>query len=172
MDELCSTLARGSKLVILNAHEGVGAIALQLGQSLRPQQDLWIMAHYPPEFADGDVILKALGASETLCGEVQSALQSLPHSSYDAMLDTVGGRKIYDAGKMILHNNGYFGKLSHHADRPKLTISFVQSPPSETLSRYRQLERNGRSRCVPSSREARSAFSYCVLLIRMAETCH
>lgn len=108
MDELCSTLARGSKLVILNAHEGVGAIALQLGQSLRPQQDLWIMAHYPPEFADGDVILKALGASETLCGEVQSALQSLPHSSYDAMLDTVGGRKIYNAGKMILHNNGYF----------------------------------------------------------------
>ena len=127
MDELCSTLPRGSKLVILNAHEGVGAIALQLGQSLRPQQDLWIMAHYPPEFADGDMILKALGASETLGGEVQSALQSLPQSSCDAMLDTVGGRKIYDAGKMILHNNGYFGKSRASAMLPPPLLTAISS---------------------------------------------
>lgn len=108
MDELCSTLPRGSKLVILNAHEGVGAIALQLGQSLRAARDLWVVAHYPPDFADGDTILRALGASETLCGEVISAVQSLRESSYDAVLDSVGGRKIYDVCKVILHDDGYF----------------------------------------------------------------
>ena len=113
MDELCSTLPRGSKLVILNAHEGVGAIALQLGQSLRAARDLWVVAHYPPDFADGDTILRALGASETLCGEVISAVQSLRESSYDAVLDSVGGRKIYDVCKVILHDDGYFGQLDN-----------------------------------------------------------
>ena len=115
MDELCSTLPRGSKLVILNAHEGVGAIALQLGQSLRAARDLWVVAHYPPDFADGDTILRALGASETLCGEVISAVQSLRESSYDAVLDSVGGRKIYDVCKVILHDDGYFGKSTTHS---------------------------------------------------------
>lgn len=110
MDELCSTLARGSKLVILNAHEGVGAIALQLAQALRPAMDLWIIGHFPPDFADGDSILRALGASETLCGEAVSAVKSLRESSYDAVLDTIGGRQIYDASKIVLHDDGYFGE--------------------------------------------------------------
>lgn len=110
MDELCSTLERGSKLIILNAHEGVGAIALQLITSLRTAGDLWIVAHYPPDFTDGDVSLKALGASETLCGEVLHAMSTLRESSYDAVLDTIGGRKVYDTMKHVLHDNGYFGE--------------------------------------------------------------
>lgn len=108
MHELCSTLARGSKLVILNAHEGVGAIALQLAAVLRSARDLWIVAHYPPDFADGAAILKALGASECLSGEVLSAIGTLRESSYDAVLDTIGGRKVYDGMKNILHDDGYF----------------------------------------------------------------
>lgn len=109
MDELCSTLPRGSKLIILNAHEGVGALALQLGQSLRPAGDLWMIGHYPADFSDGDSILRQLGASETLCGDPIAALQSLRDSTYDAVLDTIGGRKLYDASKRILHDDGYFG---------------------------------------------------------------
>lgn len=112
MDELCSTLPRGSKLIILNAHEGVGALALQLGHSLRLGGDLWMIGHYPADFSDGDSILRQLGASETLCGDAVVALQSLRESTYDAVFDTIGGRKLYDASKRILHDDGYFGKIT------------------------------------------------------------
>lgn len=115
MDELCTTLQKGSKLVILNAHEGVGAIAIQLAATFRTPGDLHIVAHCPPAFRDGAAILKAQGASEVLTGEATFVLQGLRESSYDAVLDSIGGRRVYDSAKYILRNDGYFGDLKLHS---------------------------------------------------------
>ena len=139
MDELCSKLPKGSKLIILNAHEGVGAIALQLSLALRPAADLWVVAHFPPDFADGNEILRQLGANETLSGEVLAALQSLRESTYDAVLDTIGGKRIYDTARQVLHEDGMFGRrcrLVYVACRSSVafavtTVGDALAPPTQ-----------------------------------------
>lgn len=108
METLCADLPRGSKILVLNAHVGVGAVAMQLACHLRPARDLWITAQVPITVQDGDAICRAYGASETLRDEPVPVLNALHESSYDAVLDTIGGRRIYDASRRVLHHEGMF----------------------------------------------------------------
>ncbi|GAA96203.1 uncharacterized protein L969DRAFT_14400 [Mixia osmundae IAM 14324] len=104
MNEVCADLPRGSKILVLNAHEGVGAIAVQLAISLRQKADLWITAQVPEYVTEAQTFCRAIGASETLQDEPLAVINSLHESSYDVVIDTIGGRRIYDASRRILHS--------------------------------------------------------------------
>jgi NADPH:quinone reductase-like Zn-dependent oxidoreductase len=108
MQTLCADLPRGSKILVLNAHVGVGALAMQLAGCLRRQRDLWITAQVPITVSDGDALCRGYGASETLRDDPIPVLHALHESSYDAILDTVGGRRVYDAARRVLHHEGIF----------------------------------------------------------------
>ena len=91
-------------MLILNAHDGVGLLTMQEARRLR----LVIVAQVPPQVTDGISICEANGANEVVTGEPLWAINLLHESSFDLVIDTVGGRRIYDAGRRVLANNGHF----------------------------------------------------------------
>lgn len=100
----CSQLKRGSRILILNAHDGVGLLTMQEANNL----GLIIVAHCPDSISDGVTLCEANGAHEVVVGDALWALNSLHESSFDLVLDTVGGRRIYDAARRILAFEGQF----------------------------------------------------------------
>ncbi|KAL8283443.1 hypothetical protein RQP46_005853 [Phenoliferia psychrophenolica] len=108
MEALCSSLPKGSKILVLNAHEGVGNLCMQLAVYLRPAHDLWIVAQCPTNLADGEVYCRATGASEVVRDEPLASLNGLHESSFDVVIDTIGGRRLYDASRRVLHFSGQF----------------------------------------------------------------
>ncbi|GAA5974524.1 hypothetical protein JCM21900_006294 [Sporobolomyces salmonicolor] len=112
MESLCSELPKGSKVLVLNAHQGIGRLCLQLGRYLRPgaagTRDLWMAAQCPTSLHNGEVVCKEAGASEVFRDEPLAALNSIHEGSFDVVIDTIGGRRLYDASRRILHNSGSF----------------------------------------------------------------
>jgi len=53
-------------------------------------------------------VCRANGAHEVVVGEPLWAVNSLHESSFDLVVDTVGGRRMYDASRRILATNGQF----------------------------------------------------------------
>ena len=104
MRDHCSQLTRGSRVLILNAHDGVGLLTMQECVGL----GLIIVAHCPPSATDGYSICQANGAHEVIVGEPLWAINSLHESSFDLVLDTIGGRRIYDASRRIISSQGQF----------------------------------------------------------------
>lgn len=104
MTNHCSQLPRGARCLILNAHDGIGLLTMQESSSL----GLIIVAQCPPSVSDGLAVCEANGAHEVVIGEPLWALNSLHESSFDLVIDTVGGRRIYDGARRILATNGQF----------------------------------------------------------------
>lgn len=102
------TLFLCPQILILNAHEGIGALACQLASSFYADHGFWVTGHCPEHSPDAELFCRAHGASEVLRGDVMSIINSLRESSYDAVVDTVGGRELYDASRRILHHSGAF----------------------------------------------------------------
>lgn len=100
----CSQLQRGARVLMLNAHDGVGLLTMQASVGL----GLVMVAQCPPSIADGVAVCQANGAHEVVIGEPLWAINSLHESSFDLIIDTVGGRKIYDASRRILGTDGQF----------------------------------------------------------------
>ncbi|SPC60754.1 uncharacterized protein UHOD_01900 [Ustilago sp. UG-2017b] len=100
----CSQLERGARVLILNAHDGVGLLTMQESVGL----GLVIVAQCPPSISDGVAVCQANGAHEVVIGEPLWAINSLHESSFDLIVDTVGGRKIYDASRRILAFDGQY----------------------------------------------------------------
>ncbi|GAC96983.1 hypothetical protein PHSY_004567 [Pseudozyma hubeiensis SY62] len=100
----CSQLQRGARVLILNAHDGIGLLTMQESVGL----GLVIVAQCPPSISDGVAVCQANGAHEVVIGEPLWAINSLHESSFDLIVDTVGGRKIYDASRRILGTDGQF----------------------------------------------------------------
>lgn len=100
----CEQLERGSRVLILNAHDGVGLLTMQACVRL----GLIIVAQCPPSATDGYAIAQANGAHEVVVGEALWAINSLHESSFDLVVDTIGGRKLYDASRRILAREGHF----------------------------------------------------------------
>lgn len=116
----CSQLKRGSRILILNAHDGVGLLAMQECSTL----GLIIVAHCPNQVSDGVALCEANGAHEVIVGEPLWALNTLHESSLDLVVDTVGGRRVYDASRRILAFGGqfctFFGDLHSSGANPNL----------------------------------------------------
>ncbi|SPO22424.1 uncharacterized protein UTRI_01102 [Ustilago trichophora] len=100
----CRQLQRGARVLILNAHDGVGLLTMQESVGL----GLVIVAQCPPSVSDGVAVCQANGAHEVVIGEPLWAINSLHESSFDLIVDTVGGRKIYDASRRILAFDGQY----------------------------------------------------------------
>uniref|UniRef100_V5GJL9 Enoyl reductase (ER) domain-containing protein n=1 Tax=Kalmanozyma brasiliensis (strain GHG001) TaxID=1365824 RepID=V5GJL9_KALBG len=119
----CSQLQRGARVLILNAHDGVGLLTLQESVGL----GLVIVAQCPPSVSDGVAVCQANGAHEVVIGEPLWAINSLHESSFDLIVDTVGGRKIYDASRRILASEGQFCTCygdEHGTNNPNLKSHF------------------------------------------------
>lgn len=100
----CMVLPRGARVLILNAHDGIGLLAMQEASRL----GLIIIAHVPAHAADGVSICEANGATEVITGEALWAINLLHESSFNLIVDTIGGRHIYDACRRILAHQGQF----------------------------------------------------------------
>ncbi|BGO88796.1 hypothetical protein NBRC10512_006936 [Rhodotorula toruloides] len=112
MQSLCNQLPKGSKVLVLNAHQGVGYFCLQLAHHYRPgvsgSRDLWMVAQCPLHVLDAETICREAGATDMLRDEPLAALNSIHEGSFDAVIDTIGGRRLYDASRRILHSSGSF----------------------------------------------------------------
>ncbi|PKI85741.1 hypothetical protein MVES_000250 [Malassezia vespertilionis] len=100
----CMVLRKGARVLILNAHDGIGLLAMQEASRL----GLIVIAHVPAHAADGISICEANGAREVVTGEALWAINLLHESSFNLIVDTVGGRHIYDACRRILAHHGQF----------------------------------------------------------------
>ncbi|MBW0524641.1 hypothetical protein O181_064356 [Austropuccinia psidii MF-1] len=113
---VCQELPKGSKILILNGHKGIGRMILQLMQYFRPNRDLWISVHVPQtagaNLVDSEHLSERLvteGATEVIISEsVLRLFHSQHESSFDMVLDTIGGQRIYDGSRRILHHSGMF----------------------------------------------------------------
>ncbi|GAA5996852.1 uncharacterized protein JCM10292_006039 [Rhodotorula paludigena] len=112
MQSLCDTLPRGSKVLVLGAHQGVGHLCLQLARHYRPgvsgSRDLWMVAQCPIAVIDGETVCRDAGATDVLRDEPLAAINGLHEGSFDVVIDTLGGRRLYDASRRVLHNSGQF----------------------------------------------------------------
>ncbi|KAG0151520.1 hypothetical protein CROQUDRAFT_502941 [Cronartium quercuum f. sp. fusiforme G11] len=115
MSTICAGLPKGSKILILNGHKGLGAMMCDLVRYFRPGGDLWVTCHIPTAATSLEELgiatgrCEARGAREVIVEEsVLQALNSIHESSYDIVIDTIGGRRIYDASRRILHHEGMF----------------------------------------------------------------
>ncbi|GAA5959867.1 hypothetical protein JCM8115_004886 [Rhodotorula mucilaginosa] len=112
MQSLCQSLPKGSKVLVLNGHHGTGNLCLQLARHLRPgvegTRDLWMVAQCPIFIRDAEKVCRDAGATEVLRDEPLAAINGLHEGSFDAVIDTVGGRRLYDASRRILHHSGAF----------------------------------------------------------------
>ncbi|KAI8448059.1 hypothetical protein BY996DRAFT_6416654 [Phakopsora pachyrhizi] len=113
---VCEGLPKGSKIMILNGHKGVGRLMLRMINNFRSTRDLWVTTHVPASGAGNLVDLDRLcselqqeGARDVVVSEnVVELLESEHECSYDAILDTIGGRSIYDGCRRLLHHHGLF----------------------------------------------------------------
>lgn len=97
MQSLCHQLPKGSKVLVLNAHQGVGHLCLQLAHHYRPgvsgSRDLWMVAQCPLHVLDAETVCREAGATDLLRDEPLAALNSVHEGSFDAVIDTIGGRR-------------------------------------------------------------------------------
>lgn len=100
----CMMLPRGARILILNAHDSIGLLAMQEASRL----GLVIVAQVPDASSDGVSICEANGATEVVTGDPLGAINRLHESSIQLVVDTVGGREIYDACRRILSHQGQF----------------------------------------------------------------
>ncbi|GAA5964452.1 hypothetical protein JCM3765_006284 [Sporobolomyces pararoseus] len=112
METYAKELPKGSKILVLNAHQGIGYLCLQLAKYLRPSaasnRDLWVVAQIPMSVIDGDALCRKAGATDVVRDEPLAAINGLHEGSFDVVIDTIGGRRLYDASRRILHNSGSF----------------------------------------------------------------
>ncbi|PLW49134.1 hypothetical protein PCASD_02972 [Puccinia coronata f. sp. avenae] len=113
---VCVGMPKGSKMLILNGHKGIGRMIVQLMRYFRPSRDLWITVHVPCTATGNLVDLEELvdqleeeGATEVVTSEsVLGLLHAQHESSFDIVLDTIGGQRIYDGSRRLLHHSGMF----------------------------------------------------------------
>lgn len=74
----------------------------------RHTRDLWMVAQCPPDVVDGEDFCRATGASDVIVDEPLAALNSVHESSFDVVIDTIGGRRLYDAARRVLHYNATY----------------------------------------------------------------
>lgn len=109
MRTLCADLPRGSKILVLGAEGGVGQLVLQFTQILRLRNDLWLTAQiFEDANSNVESICQHYGAREVIRNDPIAALNEVHEASFDVVFDTLGGRRIYDASRRVLHHDGLF----------------------------------------------------------------
>ena len=107
------SVTKGKKALVLNAHDGTGSL---LTQAL-VVQGVAVTAQVPavPETKEDDQEAKTpsfeerarlFGAKDVEIGEPLVVIAGLKDAQFDYVLDTVGGRRIWDASRWIMRSGG------------------------------------------------------------------
>ncbi|KLO08269.1 hypothetical protein SCHPADRAFT_922652 [Schizopora paradoxa] len=109
---------RGAKALVLEGHDGAGALAVQE----LVEQGLFVTVQVTPEaIQDKDKCAEWLrsinervrlwGAKDVWFDSPLNTLSTSPENEFDFVVDTVGGRRIWDACRRVLHSTGQFTTL-------------------------------------------------------------
>jgi NADPH:quinone reductase-like Zn-dependent oxidoreductase len=107
------------RALVLQAHDGAGAVAVQLLAA----KGAHIHAHVPRAHSAMDTRLRDWGVSEILPGSALAVLSELRDAgtTFDFILDTVGGRAIWNAARALLSTSGpslFVTTVGDSPDRP------------------------------------------------------
>ncbi len=95
--------SRGSRALILDAHEGVGALVCQELSA----QGINVIAHAPASILGAEDDCWENGAREVFLDDDEVGMINDQHESgFEFVLDTVGGRRAYDAARRVLRTGG------------------------------------------------------------------
>ncbi|KAF8592745.1 hypothetical protein K439DRAFT_1504853 [Ramaria rubella] len=127
-----SHLPHGSRALVLHAHAGAGLLALQelteLGFSLT--------AHVPGTWSvPGVRRAREAGARDVRCGEAVDIVRDIQGEEFDAVVDPLGGKEVWDACRRVLRTAGQFTTLVGD------TASDVPSANAHFKSNMRSLRR-------------------------------
>lgn len=95
----------------MDAATGVGHVALQLFRSLRLANELYIAVQVEPSTLDAQTICEGLGANDVFRDEPLESFLRLNDSSFDVVIDCIGGKRIHEAARRILRSEGTFATL-------------------------------------------------------------
>ncbi len=109
---------RGAKVLVLEGHDAAGALAVQE----LVKQGIRVSVQVTPEaIQDKDKSaewvrsinerVRLWGAKDVWFDNPLNTLNALPENEFDFVLDTVGGREIWDACRRVLHSTGQFTTL-------------------------------------------------------------
>ncbi|TDL29596.1 hypothetical protein BD410DRAFT_833876 [Rickenella mellea] len=136
-------LHRGARALVLHAHDGAGAFALMelawYGVKVTAQIPRNPGSDGDDRSAIGEVSMRVTrwGAREVILDDAISATAALPESSFDLVIDPLGGRAIWDASQRILHPTGQFTTLV--GDRASDSEHALPSLPAHVRSNFRSL---------------------------------
>lgn len=111
-------IQRGAKALVLEGHEGAGALAVQELAA----QGVLVTAQIPPNMSSdnekNELVIRMTeervrrwGAKEVKVDTPLAAVNALHESEFDFVVDTVGGRRMWDACRRVLHTTGQFTTL-------------------------------------------------------------
>lgn len=131
--------------LVLQGHDGAGALAVQELVAARFRVTVQIPPATP--LPDGkvnekDVLsvrlaeerVRRYGASNVIIDDPGTAVNSLEANSYDLVIDTVGGKAIWDACRRVLRSNGQFTTLAGEETRA------VPNARAQVRSNWRSLK--------------------------------
>lgn len=98
----CTGITRGARALVTNAHEGVGALVCQELSQLGAH----VVAQVPVDVESSEDDAWDNGAREVVVDDPVVMLNGQHESGFEFVLDTCGGRKIYDAARRVLRTNG------------------------------------------------------------------
>lgn len=142
---------KGARALVLQGQEGAGAFALQELASLGVRVTAQIP--FQKDTEDDEVTRKtearvrSWGASEVLVDYPVAAIESLPDNEFDLVIDTVGGRNVWDTCRRVLRSTGQFTTL-------------VGDSAEEVPSANAQLRSNFRSLARAFVKKDRKAIGY------------
>ncbi|QRW01611.1 Zinc-binding dehydrogenase [Ceratobasidium sp. AG-Ba] len=94
---------RGMRALVLQAHDGPGALAVQAMRALGMHVTAHVPAGIPTEAVDGVEIVVGDDPVEVVA--------RLEENVYDAVIDTVGGRRVWDACRRVMCVDAHFTTL-------------------------------------------------------------
>ncbi|KAG9092591.1 hypothetical protein FRC06_011862 [Ceratobasidium sp. 370] len=94
---------RGMRALVLQAHDGSGALAVQAMRGLGMRVTAQVPAGVPMEVVDGVEVVVGDDPIEVI--------GRLEESTYDAVVDTVGGRRVWDACRRVMCCDAHFTTL-------------------------------------------------------------
>jgi NADPH:quinone reductase-like Zn-dependent oxidoreductase len=114
---VCRTLSlaklRGKTALVLQAHDGIGALVTQELTSL----GVTVIAQVVPDQLEDEITAeeraRLFGAAKVIVEEPLVALTGREESSCDFVIDTVGGRRIWEAARWALRDGGQVCLLTY-----------------------------------------------------------
>ncbi|KDQ21082.1 hypothetical protein BOTBODRAFT_27083 [Botryobasidium botryosum FD-172 SS1] len=118
-----SPTPHGTRALVLQAHDGPGALAVQelAGMGVRVTAQVSpdvvdvgsVKSSVPGASAGTGVVerTRAFGAAEVVVREPLAAIEECRDDQFDLVIDTVGGRSVWQACRRVLHATGQFTTL-------------------------------------------------------------